>query len=324
MSRQSHLLIRNGLIYGLTSFVMVMSFQNCDGGFKTGTNAGSNSSSGATDQFRMTTFSPTGEALSEGQGLDGGVEYRLESAGAVLPVTVTWTMPLNTGGCTLRAGPGTAIRYLTCTSGGRVQVRTAAYWPDGSSTVLLTDRPTSTYVSDSCGVNMTSRRVFRIPNGTGTAAWNSSVSPVIVYVGQTLRVCNDDATKTHQFRTAGSPCASQPSPMAKSEYYDCAVANSSGLAGDGTFTGLYDNTVGASAAFYVKPYNGQILYSDTTKSSDGKSCVSCHGAFSNSEKRGGSYTGLKDSIAANKGGMGVFQGRFTDDELRAIAFSLNQ
>ena len=317
-------IILNGVVFGLTSFGLVLGFQNCDGGFKHDPSTGSLSSAGSTDLFRLTTFDPTGETVSEGASLEGGVEYRLESAGAVLPVTVTWSLPTNTGNCVLKTGPGTAIRYLTCDRSGRVAVRSSAYWPDGTSTIIVSERTTASYVADACGVSTTSRRVFRIPNGAGMVAWNSSVSPVVVNVGQTLRVCNDDTSKTHQLRTAGSPCASQSTPMVKSEFYDCVVNNSSGLGGDGNFAGLYDATVGPNAAFYVKPFNGQALYADTTKTSDGKSCVSCHGAFSVSEKRGGSYTGLKNSIAANKGGMGVYSGRITDNELRAIAFSLNQ
>ena len=320
-------ILRNGVVYGLTSFAMVLFFQNCDGGFRHDPSLGTLSSLGNTDLFRMTMFDPTGETVPEGTSLDGGVEYRLESAGAVLPVTVTWSLPTNTGNCVLKTGPGTAIRYLTCDRSGRVSVRSSAYWPDGTSTIIVTERTTASYVTDACGVNLTSRRVFRIPNGAGSAAWNSSVYrfgfhfDVMVLI---LRVCNDDSTTTHQLRTAGSPCASQSTTMAKSEFYDCVVANSSGLGGDGNFSGLYDLTVGPNAAFYVKPFNGQALYADTTKTSDGKSCASCHGAFSVSEKRGGSYTGLKNSIAANKGGMGVYSGRITDNELRAIAFSLNQ
>jgi hypothetical protein len=313
-----------GLGWGLASFVMVLSFQNCDGGFKYNAETASLSSAGAgLEKFRLSVFEPSGSTIPEGQSLDGGTEYRLEGAGPDLPVTVVWKLLTNTGNCILKTGPGTAIRYITCDKNGRVQVQSSAYWQDGSVTVLVTDRATTTNVADACGVNLSTRRVFRIPAGTGAAAWNSFMNPMVVFVGQTIRVCNAD-TVMHQFRSAGTPCVSQPAPMANQGYYDCVVANSTGLAADKTFLGLYDQLNGPSAAFYVKPLNGQQLYADNTKTSNGSSCVTCHGQFSDSEKRGSSFTGLKAAIDGGRGGMGVYVGRITDDELRAIAFSLNQ
>lgn len=317
---------RDGLVFGLAAFVLVLFFQNCDGGFKYNASSGSLTSAGGdVDKFRLTTFDSTGSVVPEGLSFDSGYEYRLEGAGPDLPVTVTWKMLTNTGNCVLKTGPGTAIRYVTCDKAGKVAIQSSAYWPDGSVTVLSTDRTTTTYVPDACGLNLSTRRIFRIANGTGTMPWNSSLTPLIVYVGQTLRVCNVDPTASHQLHTSGSPCVSASTPMGLQAYYDCNVANNANLtAPGGTFAGMYDQINGPTAAFYVKPINGQALYADTTKTASGQSCVSCHGAFSVSEKRGASFTGLKASIDANRGGMGTYSGRITDDELRAIAFSLNQ
>ncbi len=312
----------SALVYGLASFVLVLFFQNCDGGFKYDAATGL-TSAGGLDKFRLTVFEPAGSSIPEGQSLDGNTEYRLEGAGPDLPVTVVWRMLTNTGNCTIKNGLSNAIRFVTCDRVGRVQIQSSAYWPDGSVSVLMTDRATTTAASDACGPNLSTRKVFRIPIGTGTRAWNLITNPLPMSVGQTLRVCNAD-TVAHQLRTAGTPCVSQPASMAAGAFYDCVISNSTGLAADGTFAGLYDQLGGPSAAFYVKPSNGQALYADTTKTSNGSSCVTCHQQFSVSEKRGGSYTGLKDSIAGNRGGMGVYAGRLTDDEMRAIAFSLNQ
>lgn len=320
---------RSGLVYGVLGFVMTLMFQNCDGGFHYDANSGLLSSAGNSGvggtQFRLTTFNSAGLVVPEGQSFEGGIEYRVVASGQNLGTTaIQWQLLNNTGACILRAGTSPETRFVQCSAGGRVSIQSTAVWEDGSTTVLASERTTSAVVVDACGASTTSRVVFRIPNGTGAAAWNSTNSPVVVYVGQTLRVCNDDAT-AHQMRTLGSPCASQPAPMARGAVYDCSIANVMNVNGTtGVYNGIYDQIAGANAAFYVRPFDGPALYADTTKTSNGQSCVSCHNAFANSAKRGSSFTGVKNAIMNNTGNMGIYNGRITDDEIRAMAFSLNQ
>lgn len=323
------LMRRHGSVLAVMGFFIALFFQNCDGGFHFDPSTGelSSSSTGGVGsaQFRLTTFNPSGLVVPEGQSFEGGVEYRIVGSGQnVSTASLVWQLLNNTGSCILKSGTGPETRFVQCSAAGRVSIQSSAIWDDGSTTVLVSERTTSALIVDACGASTSSRVVFRIPNGTAANAWNSTASPVVVYVGQTLRVCNDDVTQ-HQLRTAGTPCASQPAPMARQAFYDCVIANNNGLnATTGVFNGLYDQIAGVNAAFYVRPYNGVALYADTTKTSNGQSCVSCHNAFANSEKRGASFTATKNAIMNNTGGMGVYNGRITDDEIRAIAFSLNQ
>ena len=321
------LMRRYGAVFGITGFLIALFFQNCDGGFHYDPNSGTLSSSGGvgSSQFRLTTFNSSGIVVPEGQSFDGGVEYKVVASGdSISTATLMWQLLNNTGNCVLKSGTGPETRYVQCDKSGTVSVQASAIWPDGSSTVLASSRTTGALIVDACGSSTSTRVVFRIAAGTNSSPWNSSASPVIVNVGQTMRVCNDDNV-AHQMHTDGVPCPHQPSTMAKGQFYDCPISVSTGVnATTGTFNNLYDHNLGTNAAFYVKPYNGVMLYADTTKTSNGQSCVSCHNAFTNSTKKGASFTSIKAAIANNSGGMGVYNGRITDDELRAIAFSLNQ
>lgn len=320
---------RYGALVGITGFFIALFFQNCDGGFHYDPNSGELSSASiggvGSSQFRITTFNSSGLVVPEGQSFDGGVEYKLVGSGdTIRTATLMWQLLNNTGNCVLKSGTGPETRYIVCDKSGTVSIQASAIWPDGSSTVLSSARTTGALIVDPCGPATLSRVVFRIAAGTGTAAWNSSASPVVVNVGQILRVCNDD-TIAHQLHTEGTPCIHQPNPMNKGSFYDCAIANSNGVnATTGVFNGLYDHIAGTNAAFYVKPFNGMLLYADTSKTASGQSCVSCHNAFANSSKRGASFTAIKNAMNNNTGGMGTYNGRITDDEIRAIAFSLSQ
>lgn len=324
------LIRRYGLVFGLFGFVALLLFQNCDGGFHYDPLSGSLSSAGGgggigSAQFRLTTFNPSGIVVPEGQSFEGGIEYRVVASGEqVSTATIQWQLLNNTGNCILKAGTTPETRYVQCDRSGTVSIQASAIWLDGSTSVLASQRTTGALIVDACSSPPSTRVIFRIPAGTAANAWNSTASPLVVYVGQTLRICNDDTT-AHQLRTAGTPCASQAAPMAKSGSYDCVIANATGVnATTGVFNGMYDNIAGVNATFNVRPYNGVALYADTSKTSNGQSCVSCHNGFANSTKRGASFTNIKNAITNNTGNMGIYNGRISDDELRAIAFSLNQ
>lgn len=318
------------IIMGLAiATVMTVSFQNCDGGFhydptSTSLSSINNNSGVGSSQFKITTFTKDGLAVPEGQSFDGGVEYKILASGSALSTAViTWSMPQNTGNCVLRSATGPEARFVTCDKSGRVTIQASAVFEDGATSVLASERTTGELIRDLCGSSTFSRVVFRLPVGTGAGAWNAVASPVVVYVGQTLRICNDDTTN-HQLHTDGSPCTTQGAPMAKGAFYDCSIASVSLATGPGgTYTGLYDQIVGMSAPFYVKPYDGRALYADTTKTNNGQSCVSCHNPFATSSKRGAQFSSIKNAILTNRGGMANYT-NITDDELKAIAFSLNQ
>ncbi len=322
--------LRVGAPYFVLASLLVMSFQNCDGGFHYDPNSGELNSLGGggvgDDTFKLTTRNASNIVIPEGQSFEGGAEYKIEATGSSLSgATLMWAMPSNSGNCILKSGTSPSVRFIQCDRAGSVRIQVSAILEDGSTSILTTERTTAALVVDLCGVSNSSRTNFRIAPGTGANPWNTSVSPVVVYVGQTLRVCNDDSVN-HQLTTGGSGCANQGAPMGNGQIYDCLIANRNNVnVTTGTFNGFFDTIAGTNAAFYVRPFDGGALYADGTKSTNGQSCASCHGALATSTKRGSSFSSIKNAMAANRGNMGtLYNGRITDDEIRAISFSLNR
>ncbi len=328
---RARLIKRFGWVLVVVGVSTTALFTNCDGGFKYDPNSGKLESLGdgqnQSGDLKITTFNPAGMVVSEGQSLEGGVDYRLVATGTGLSsATIAWQITENSGACVLRNGVSDDTRYVMCDQSGRVSVQVSATFVDGARSVASVPRTTAAVSdpNDACGASTASRVVFRIPANTGTSPWNSSAAPVLTFVGQTLRICNNDA-RGHQLHTNGNPCPHQPNTMATGAFYDCAIANRNNLDGaTGTFNGWFDTAAGANARFFFRPLDGQALYSDTTKTSNGQSCASCHNAFANSTKRGSSFTAIKNAITSNRGNMAIYNGRITDDEIRAIAFALNR
>lgn len=323
--------LRLGAPFFILATVLVMSFQNCDGGFHYDPNSGELNSLGGggvgDEAFKLTTTRPPlNNVVPEGQSLEGGVEYKIEATGSSLGgATLMWAMPSNSGNCVLKSGTAPSVRFVQCDRAGSVRVQVTAILEDGSTSVLTTERTTAALIVDLCGTSNSTRTNFRIAPGTGANPWNTAASPVVVFVGQTLRVCNDDSVN-HQLTTGGAGCANQGAPMANGQIYDCVIANRNNVnATTGNFNGFFDTIAGTNAAFYVRPFDGGALYADGTKSTNGQSCASCHGGLAASAKRGSSFNAIKNAITANRGNMGtLYNGRLTDDEIRAISFSLNR
>lgn len=67
---------------------------------------------------------------------------------------------------------------------------------------------------------------YHIPAGTGRSAWpnQSKASPIVVPLGGTLRIYNDDPTAKHSLHTNDKPCPHGPFGGIKlGGYYDCVA-----------------------------------------------------------------------------------------------------
>jgi hypothetical protein len=302
-------------------------FNNCDGGFKYDPNSGQLSSLGGngsqpSGDLKITTFNPAGMVVPDGQSFDGGVEYRLvATAQGIETATVAWQLTENTGNCVMRNGSGPETRYVQCDRSGRVSVQTSVSFSDGRQAVASVPRTTANLIADSCGASTADRVVFRIPAATGTSPWNSSTAPVLAFVGQTVRICNNDS-RGHRLHTGGNPCPHQPNTMLNGQFYDCSISSTAGAnATTGIVGGTYDHDIGTNAAFYIRVLSGQALYADASQSTTAQSCASCHNGIANSTKRARSFEQIKAAIAAVPQ-MAGFQTLLTDDEIRAIAYAL--
>ncbi len=303
---------------GITGLVSLFAYQNCDGGFQfdpaTGTLSSTGGPGASGGSLTITTFDPAGRVYT-GEVFEGGLVYKIvATGGGVSSATLLWTLAQNSGSCVLRPGTSSDSREVTCSNSGTVRVRLEAFWDDGRVDSREVSKNTTAVATDACGVGSDTRVVFRIPQGTNTGPWNSSASPTLVFVGQTLRICNDD-TVNHQLHTGGSPCAHQGNAMSRGQFYDCVIANAN-------TAGMYDHIHGTGATFSVQALDGAALYADASKSGTTSSCATCHNPIGTSAKRGRTFAQIKDAILNNRGGMGTYNGRITDNEIRAIAYSL--
>lgn len=325
------LIKRFGWVLVLAGVSTTALFTNCDGGFKYDPSSGKLESLGEgqnqSGDLKITTFNPAGTVVADGQSLEGGVDYRLVATGVGLSdATIAWQMTENSGSCVLRNGASEDTRFVMCDQSGRVSVQVSATFPGGARSVASVPRTTAAPANsdDACGASTADRVVFRIPANTGTSPWNSSAAPVLTFVGQTLRICNNDS-RGHRLHTNGNPCPHQPNTMASGAFYDCAITNTNGVnATTGIVGGTYDHDIGTNAAFYIRVLSGQALYADATQSSTGRdSCATCHNPFSNSSVRNASFAEIKAAIASVPQ-MAVMQNGLSDDEIRAIAFALSR
>lgn len=315
--------IRITLILGSTTFVTVFSFQNCAGGFiPTDSNASSLSSTGPTindtGALGAQLYNAAGTTSLPPNSLAVGTTYMLHASGAgILNAAIIWDLNATKNGasCSLGGTGNLLVETVTCAAAGTSEVDITSYWDDGSistAAITLTVGGTSTApTTGTPGATPANLINFTITAGTGNNSWNTQASPVVGFVGQTLRITNNDTT-THQLHTNGSPCGHQPSASATGAHYDCALATAHAAnAGD-----LYDHNVGTNAAFYLQVYDGPALY--TTGSAG--NCAACHGGLVGSAKHGATFTRIKNAISS-VGAMSNIQ--LSDDQIRAIAFSLS-
>jgi len=329
-------------ILPIAAIILMLLYQNCgDGGYTydpqnsqlssggsgNGGNGGSDTGGGNnmggggnatpppanSGAFTITLYAAGGTVLPANMALDPGFAYDLRASGQnVSTANITWTvLSTSTAACSLTSNGISTRRDLKCVTTGTVNIRADASWLDGTVAVANLSRNVMGNQPGGGGGDSTDPNLveFRIRAGTGNGAWNTAASAVLVFPGQTLRIFNDD-TIAHRLRTPGAPCPQQPANMAPNQSYDCVI-NSAHAA---TATDPYDFNAGATAIFYVNSMDGQVLY--------GTACAGCHGTFNASEKKGASFTGIKNAIAGNVGGMGNIN--LNDNQLRAIAHALSR
>jgi hypothetical protein len=88
---------------------------------------------------------------------------------------------------------------------------------------------------------------FHIPAGTAGSPWNTANNPVVVTVGQTLRIYNDDSV-VHFLHTPGAPCPHGTNEFGPGQYYDCVIS----LPHNASDDDIYDHNYGPDAQFYIQ------------------------------------------------------------------------
>lgn len=318
---------RNAVLLPAVGFMLALLFQNCDGGFQYDPLTGQLSSLGSLDSgpLGLKAFTSGGSMMSDTANLVINTSYDLRATGSNLSdAALIWNIGnTNTANCTLTATGDSLRRSIQCASVGSVEVKLEGVWSDGSQTVAVMSRTVAESAGSGPGATPTpnpggdptapdpDRVDFRIRAGTGTGAWNAAASPVVVFVGQTLRIFNDDNI-AHRLVTPGQPCASPASDTAPNGYGDCVI----GSAHAANATDLHDKN-GTSAVFYVYALDGADLYQSQSKGR----CASCHGDITRSNKKGASFSQIKNAIATRSQMRDIV---LTDAEIQAISYRLSK
>ena len=297
------------------------SFQNCSTGFNYDPSSGalSSASNDLTGVFGLKVYSAGGYAMSNSLPFDTGVSYELRATGSNTgSALLAWSIDpaSSTASCITSATGNLLIREIKCTTAGVVKIDLAAYWDDGTVSYVSHTHGVGAAVATPTPVQVDENTVlFTIANGTAGSAWNPT-SPILVFVGQNLRVVNNDIVP-HRIQTNGSPFPAQTdniTPNGGSK--DFAVTSAIAAGNTTTFDGMYGN----NARIFIESIDGDAKYA-SRGGPNIDSCTSCHGNVNSSNKRGTSLSSLKQAIAANRGNMGNIT--LPEKDLQAIVYALN-
>lgn len=313
------------IVCGLTTMVL---FQNCSGGMVlNGLGSGSNSQNSTSNVHPAVDFGfqSSGTTVTQSQ-LTAQTDYDVTFIGDTASVAqyhFAIDPSNNSASCSFTLGSVASTETLRCQFAGSSAVTVSVVWTDGSSqsqqkiltfgVVATTPTPSGSAAPTATPIVIT----FSIASGVGTGSWNTSASPVLAFVGQTLRITNND-TVAHQMHTSNDvPCPHQPAKSATGEFYDCLIANEhlNIMAGD-----IYEHLVGSQSPFFIKTLDGTAIYNSATRAN----CASCHGTLpNNSTKLNQSFQNIKNAIATVPQMMSISALQsLSDDEIHAIEYAL--
>lgn len=295
--------------------VLIFSFQNCGSGFQVAQlESESLVDLSAGMEVPITIVDNKNAIVTSATELIVDEEYRITIDKVRIPVgaVVTWNSSVTPGGgvhvhpgLTPRQGelhceaPGIITVSVTIESGGQTfnsVPRVLSCIPPLIVEPAPTPAPGAEIVT------------FRIPAGTNQGPWNTLATTVTVFVGQTLRIINDDSIR-HRLHTNNAPCNHQNNDSQPGATFDCVVVRPVNASSGST----YDHNIGTAARFYVTAIDGRALYATN--------CQSCHGAIATSEHRNATAAMIRTQINTRPEMMNL---NLTDDQLRAISYSLSR
>lgn len=88
---------------------------------------------------------------------------------------------------------------------------------------------------------------FHIKMGTEDGPWNTLQNPIVVHVGDILRLHNDDDID-HWLHTPGTPCIHGTDSFGPGETYDCVIIKPHHAAA----ADCYDHNIGPQSQVYIE------------------------------------------------------------------------
>lgn len=274
------------VLFGGLSLLALGAFQNCSPGFQAPNATNTAAQSSAAGAHQALYIGSNSATVATGQDLQFAAHLDQQAPGAVY----AWGYDLNGAqtGCTSRLGTTPEAFIVKCTQGGTLTVSLRVVVGEKnigpvSYNVDLGGNGAPTTGGSGTGTTTTpgGTIVFEIPNGTGTASWNSTANKIEAIVGDTITIKNMDTTN-HQMHTGGAPCPHGGS-IAPGAQMNCVVT----AAVDATKTKVvYDHI--SNAQVYLVAYSPAAQYS--------MYCMSCHGA-AGTQHKGATAAQIKSGIA---------------------------
>ena len=304
--------IINSILACFLVTALLVSFQNCGGKLQSSSLSSDGTVDGSSAGGGGDHSAPHIAPVSSSFKPYSPMEFKVNQDVPIASPTYSWSHTLDgvPAACTVAGGNTSSNYIVTCQNNGSLVVKvtvksagTPVPMPNFNVTV------NGSVIAPPQGLSAS----FRVPAGTGTQPWNSSSTPIEVYVGQTLTITNDD-TIAHQMHTGGNPCA-HGSSFAAGASTTCVISSAVN-----TVTGtnsVYDHIVGSSARIYIVAHNGQALYETY--------CAGCHMTFASSTKKMATYQEImlarqnNSTMLGNSGVQGL-----SAKQIEAIAYALSK
>ncbi len=287
----------------------LVAFQNCsDTGFKT-TDHGATSTQSSTDNPDINIQASVLTKLEA----RADITFDITAPDAsFMPSSPKWSHIFNgtASGCIERNGNSAATYTINCPMAGAIEVNLQGLLL-GQPVTFPTFRATLANAPGTGGgrteINMTIS--FNIQAGTGKAPWNNAAAIVETFVGQSLKITNNDSI-IHRLHTGGRPFphGNNINAAASATY---VIAQSYNRATNGS---IYDHIAGTAAPFYLVAYDGSQLYA--------QNCAACHGALATSAKLNAKVSQIKLGIANEPTMKTAALMALTQRQIEAISYAL--
>lgn len=309
------LMFRTILVIASIAMTAIL-FQNCAKNFSVEESTDGASDLGSAGNHDVPHINPVTTKLEP----NADIEFTV-FAEALLPSTsYEWSHTLNgtPSACALKNGNKATSYIINCAQAGALVVKVNAL--EGNTPVTIqnysatltaaTPAPGGTPTPTPAGNEINLTVNFSIPAGTNTAPWNTTATVVETFIGQTLKITNNDSVD-HQYHTNGKPCG-HGSLMKPGGSTNCVIAKAYNYTTDGA---LYDHNLGTKSAFYMVAYDGAALYT--------QNCAGCHNALASSVKKGARVSQIKNALmSVPQMNSNANLMKLTQRQIEAISFAL--
>lgn len=274
------LVVRTILAISAIALTVIL-FQNCAKNFTPSDDANGDANLGSAGNHTDPHITPVSMKFEP----NTDIEFNVYAESLLPSTSYQWSYTFNSSasGCTEKNGNKATNYILNCAQAGALVVKVAAL--EGNTPVSIPVYSVSLATPPATAGEISLTVNFAIPAGTNATPWNSTTTVVETFIGQTLKMTNNDSV-VHQMHTGGKPCP-HGSPINPGATANCVISKAYNYKTDGN---LYDHNLGTKSAFYMIAYDGSALYT--------QNCASCHGALASSERKGATVSQIKNALTA--------------------------